>query len=291
MVRLTPDQVEWLQATYQQHSLVETTALFNAHYGATYHPSSLKACFPFYKIKSGRYRWMTRVHNRAWLPEHIEWLRVARQDYPIRQLVERFNAHWGQQRTEDQITSACFRYRIASPRNGNFAPGHQPWNKGLKGVHVGGVATRFKKGERSMCATPIGTLTQHYGVWKIKVSEVHGATESRHDWIYVHRQIWEAAHGPQPKGTAIVFVDGNHDNLNLDNLELVTRAELARLNQLGWRRLQHAGPRRAMIAQVRLITAAHHLATARGLDLPTRRRLLPAIPKIRPQAEETAPCC
>ncbi len=45
-----------------------------------------------------------------------------------------------------------------------------------------------------------------------------------------------------------------------------------------------------MIAQCRLLTAAHQLARARGLDLPTRTRLLPATPKIRPSAGEAAAC-
>lgn len=290
MVHLTPEQVVWVQETYREHPLVETTARFNARYGMTYQPSSLKACFPFYGIKSGRYRWMTRGHNRAWLPEHIEWLRRARQDYPMAELVARFNTHWGQQRTRDQITSACDRYHIKSPRAGNFQPGHQPWNKGLKWLQMGGTATQFQKGQRSMHATPIGTLTQHDGLWKVKISDHHGSTQHHRDWIYLHRKIWEATHGSQPAGTVIVFIDGDHDHLSLDNLALLTRAELARLNQLGWRHLTDPEARRAMIAQCRLLTAAHQLARDLGLDLATRRRLLPATPKVRPSAAETAPC-
>lgn len=113
---------------------------------------------------------------------------------------------------------------------------------------------------------------------------------SRFGWIEEHRQLWQSTHGPQPAGTVIVFIDGDHDHLSLDNLALLTRAEQARLNQLGWRHLTDPEARRAMIAQCRLLTAAHQLARDLGLDLATRRRLLPATPKVRPSAAETAPC-
>lgn len=43
--------------------------------------------------------------------------------------------------------------------------------------------------------------------------------------------LWEAAYGPVPKGHKIIFGDGNRLNVCLDNLILVTDAQLARLNQ------------------------------------------------------------
>lgn len=43
--------------------------------------------------------------------------------------------------------------------------------------------------------------------------------------------LWEAANGPVPPGHALIFADGNKQNITLENLILVTRAQLARLNQ------------------------------------------------------------
>lgn len=288
MVRLTPEQVAWVQETYRQHTLVETTRRFNDRYGHNYQPTSLKAGFPYYGIRSGRYATMGRDHPRAWLPEHIDWLRAHREQYLITELVAAFNAHFGQDRTKYQVNSVCDRFNIPSPRTGNFRKGQVPWNKG--GSQGRPLPHAFKAGNNQHNA-PLGTRIKHHGLWRVKVSNSPGPGLSRFGWISLHRQIWEAAHGPQPAGTVIAFVDGDHDNLALDNLELLTRAELARLNQLGWRHLTDPAARRAMIAQCRLLAAAHQLARARGLDLPTRRQLLPPTPKIRPQAGETAPCC
>lgn len=289
MVRLNEEQIAWVRDTYQQHSLMETTALFNDRYGTGYQAASLKACFPFYKIKSGRYQWMNRDHVRAWLPEHIEWLRIARQDYQLLELTARYNAHFGHNRTPDQIASACCRYRILSPRTGSFRPGNQPWNKGMKGLNLGGGAGRFKKGARSLHANPIGTRIQKDGLWRVKIAESPGPGLARYGWIDCHRQVWEAAHGPLPKGHAIVFIDGDHDNLSLDNLERVTRSELMFLNKLGWRQLADLDARRAMIIQCRLLSRAHQRARDLGLDLSARRRLLPTSHRVL-TAPETAPC-
>jgi len=46
----------------------------------------------------------------------------------------------------------------------------------------------------------------------------------------VHVLIWQEAHGPVPKGHIIVFRDGNLENLSLDNLECISRAENMRRN-------------------------------------------------------------
>ena len=43
---------------------------------------------------------------------------------------------------------------------------------------------------------------------------------------YLHRFIWEQAHGPIPKGFNIVFKDSNTLNCNLDNLEIISNADL-----------------------------------------------------------------
>ena len=43
--------------------------------------------------------------------------------------------------------------------------------------------------------------------------------------------MYEKEHGSIPKGCNIVFADGNKQNLELDNLVLVTKAELLIMNR------------------------------------------------------------
>ena len=40
-----------------------------------------------------------------------------------------------------------------------------------------------------------------------------------------HRILWEQHHGPIPKGVNIVFIDGNTDNIVIENLRAESMAE------------------------------------------------------------------
>lgn len=98
-------------------------------------------------------------------------------------------------------------------------------------------ATQFKAGVRSGKAAqhwvPIGSLRVNSdGYLDRKVREDHGSR----NWVCVHRLVWEEANGPTPAGHAVVFKPGRRttsiDQITLDALELVTRAELMRRNTI-----------------------------------------------------------
>ena len=111
-----------------------------------------------------------------------------------------------------------------------FKPGHQSWNKGKQGWKAGGrsAETRFKPGNRPHTWVPIGTEQIRDGYLWRKVTDGHG----RHDWRLVHVMLWEQHNGPVPKGLILVFRDRNKQNIQLDNLELITRAENCRRNSI-----------------------------------------------------------
>lgn len=114
---------------------------------------------------------------------------------------------------------------------GRFKPGLIPWNKGKKGWSAPGIErTQFKPGQRPHTWRPIGTEVIREGGLLYRKVRDDGPTH-RH-YKAVHIMVWEAAHGPVPRGHAIVFRDRlpKHINITLDRLELVTRAELMRRN-------------------------------------------------------------
>ena len=45
--------------------------------------------------------------------------------------------------------------------------------------------------------------------------------------------VWEQANGPIPKSSVVIFGDGNKTNFDLDNLLLVKRCQLVRMNKVG----------------------------------------------------------
>ncbi len=129
-----------------------------------------------------------------------------------------------------------------------FPKGHVPANKGLRrpGWFAGRMReTQFKKGERSGIAArnwkPVGTvLVDSDGYLRIKVREaVHGVERTGFGntgvWPFLHRRVWEQQHGPVPSGRVVVFKDRNRGNCEIENLECISRAELAHRNRM-WNR-------------------------------------------------------
>lgn len=136
---------------------------------------------------------------------------------------------------------------VSGHKANRFQPGSIPWNKGQRGLKLGNPETWFKPGQRRGAALDryceIGTekIRDGYLVRKINNGEsLHGR------WRAVHLLIWEAANGPLPDGHLVVFRDGNRDNIALENLECITRAENMRRNHL-----HHYGPEIARLAQLR----------------------------------------
>lgn len=96
-----------------------------------------------------------------------------------------------------------------------FRAGQSPWNKGLKGLDIGGKATQFKKGHRPPHYHPVGTIIEDSdGYLKIKVADPNR-------WEFIHKRVWAAAHGPIPRGHRLWWKDGDHHNCALNNLELL----------------------------------------------------------------------
>lgn len=139
--------------------------------------------------------------------------------------------------------AATTRQRWADGRHANSLQGLEKgrgWNKGIKGstgTHPNSRRTQFKAGRpahESSNYRPIGsTRICKDGYLERKVSDDPTIYPARR-WHGVHRIVWEAAHGPIPKGHAVVFKEGRHTTfeaeITLDRIELVTRAELMRRN-------------------------------------------------------------
>lgn len=117
-----------------------------------------------------------------------------------------------------------------------FPKGHVPANKGLRrpGFHAGRMReTQFKKGHFPANRDPdfyvIGALRVNAdGYIDMRTSFRPGST----GWTALHRILWIDAHGPIPKGFALRFKDGDSLNVEIENLELLSRADLLGRNSI-----------------------------------------------------------
>lgn len=125
--------------------------------------------------------------------------------------------------------------RLASGANvgsaHRFEPGQTPWNKGAKFSPGGRCAeTQFKPGQRPHTWKPIGSeRTNRDGYLQRKMTDTGYPPD---DWVGVHILTWEKHHGPVPAKHAVVFRDGDKANIEIDNLECISRADLMRRNSV-----------------------------------------------------------
>jgi len=110
-----------------------------------------------------------------------------------------------------------------------FKKGHDPHNKGRKvdtWMSPDGIekikGTQFKKGN-----IPHNTL--YNGAIAIRIDRDGSSYQylrlDKNKWILLHQHIWINANGPIPDGYIVVFKDGDTLNVDLDNLELISRVE------------------------------------------------------------------
>ncbi|MFP6355994.1 HNH endonuclease signature motif containing protein [Pseudomonas aeruginosa] len=113
-----------------------------------------------------------------------------------------------------------------------FKKGNTPWNCGMKGLPARGRSseTQFKKGQKPHTWLPVGsTRVSADGYLQRKISDTGYPTR---DWKSIHILLWEEHVGPIPTGHCVCFKDNNKQNVVIDNLELITRAERMRRNSI-----------------------------------------------------------
>lgn len=103
-----------------------------------------------------------------------------------------------------------------------FASGHTPANKGKKmspELYAKCAPTMFKKGNTPKNHREVGSeRVNKDGYIEVKVAEPN-------KWRCKHRIIWEEANGPIERGYNVQFKDGNPQNISLENLYLISRAQ------------------------------------------------------------------
>ena len=163
--------------------------------------------------------------QHIWSDEEKQYLAEITPGRGYKEIQSMMSCKFGFDYTHHQIKGAITRNKLNTGRTGRFEKGHATWNKGTKGLTKANV-TSFKKGQKPHNYKPLGSerITKD-GYCEIKVSD----TGRR--WRPKHVLNYEKHHGKVPKGSAIIFLDGDKRNFDIDNLYLVTRSQLAMLNK------------------------------------------------------------
>lgn len=259
----------WCAREYERHPVEDVCRLYEAAFGKSVTVGQMRAAASNHGWKSKKRG--SRMVSRKWSDEELGWLEQYMPTMPRAELKALYEKEWERPITLAQLDNLCTRYGWqGAPNTGRFVPGDP-----RSGVHTteqrnafleGGKATRFKNGHNSNHEFPMyAERWRIVGSQKVRVLfiKVPGPDPYRRDfpshekyhWIRKAVWVWEQAHGPVPEGHAVVQLDGDAANCELENLDCVERGVLAIMNRHG---PEYAGPE-ANPARVRLAQLKHQL--------------------------------
>ena len=161
--------------------------------------------------------------QHKWTDEEKEYLASIVKGSTYKEITEKMNDKFEYNFSEEQVKGMMYRNKLTTGTGGYFKKGSTPWNKGLKG-YMGANKTSFKKGTIPPNQVPIGTESITKGGYiKVKVGEPN-------KWKLKQRYIYEQHYGEIPNNCNIIFADKNIRNFDINNLVLVSKAEMLILN-------------------------------------------------------------
>ena len=161
--------------------------------------------------------------QHKWTDEEKEYLASIVKGSTYKEITKQMNDKFEYNFSEEQIKGMMYRNKLTTGTGGYFKKGSTPWNKGLKG-YMGANKTSFKKGTIPPNQVPIGTESITKGGYiKVKVGEPN-------KWKLKQRYIYEQHYGEIPNNCNVIFADKNIRNFDINNLVLVSKAEMLILN-------------------------------------------------------------
>ena len=237
--RYTEDHIKFLRIGYQSMPIHTLTKAFNEEFGLCKTEGQIKAALKNHRIRCGR-KHKDRIIRRLRLytEDQAQFIKDNYAGRSVAEMTALFNKTFTTAMTKQQIKTFVHNRGITSGHTGQFERGHKPWNYGTKGQGLTGAnRTSFKKGNEPANRRPLWDerVCPKDGYIQMKVPEPDPYTGFPTRYKNKHVWVWEQENGPVPPGMVVAFRDGGQTNCEPDNLMLLSRAELLRLNQAGYK--------------------------------------------------------
>ena len=238
----------------------------NKELGTSFTKDSMKSFRGNHGYKNYQKQWTSEEYwkyQTRWPRGMFEFIRDNSWGVSSQAMADMVNEKFGTDFTAQRMK--CFRakYKIRSGETGWFRKGHSPGNKGRKQSEYctpeaieASRKHQFKKGQKPPNQLPVGSIRCNKHGYLIRKKQMEGTQWER--WEFLHRAVWEEYNGPVPDGMAVIFKNGDKSNCSIDNLMLISRAELATMVKKG---LISEDPEltEAGLAMVRLMQKARDL--------------------------------
>lgn len=200
-------------------------------------------------------------HQRLWTEEETAFVLAHYKEYIKPVLIKKMKEELGYERSVQSLKGFYQRHHLNSGMKGQFEKGMVPVNKGKKvspEVYEKLKRTMFKKGQRPHNALPVGTeilwkdsrKKDGHGYWYVKVAEPRV-------WKAKHHLLWESVNGPIPEGHIVIFLDGDTNNVTIENLRMIKQADSVVVNNIFAGQTLSAAERNIAIDIAEMTTRIH----------------------------------
>ena len=222
--RYTDTEIDFIKENIKGKNTYELTEIFNKYFSTDLTRSQIRSCIKNRKITSEiEKKDLSKFLRRMFTEKQEQFIRNNVKGKSSRELTAILNAHFGLNFDVSQLRAYKKNHALKSNLDLRFKKGNVPWSKGKKGTN-GWVSTQFKKGNIPYNHLPVGSERVTVdGYIEVKVSEPN-------KWQLRQRLIWERHNGPIREGHCVVFGDSDRQNLDINNLILVSRQQLQILN-------------------------------------------------------------
>ena len=232
--RYSPELIAFVRENVVGRTSLELAEMVRERFAVDMTESKMKSLKSNYGLKSGTPRGHRKGQCSDVYPkEVIDFILANYKGTGHQKMVELLYEKFGVSYTKQQIKSFYGNRKLNSGLTGRFEKGHVPPNKGKHIQTVGRMGeTQFKNGHLPHNTKPIGyeRITRD-GYVEVKVRMRPSHPLCNDNFVKKHYLVWEQVYGPVPEGHKLMFLDGNKQNCELENLQLVSDCELLELNR------------------------------------------------------------
>ena len=192
----TEDQIRYIKRIAKGNKKKTILEKVNKKFNLTLNINQLNNCMYSRGIKA-------RIRH-TWTNEQIEYLKSIAKGTPRKVIVDKINKEFNLNLSMRQLRDCMNSRGIRNNVDKKFSA---------------------KDGNRCQQEKPVGTISKwECGYTRIKTGD--------NEWEFIQRYVWRKHHGEIPPGHSVIFLDGNTDNYNIENLALVNRNELMKYNSM-----------------------------------------------------------
>lgn len=203
----TEEQERWILEHAENSNAEQLKDAFNKKFNATVTYNGIIQKRQRMGIDKGK-------PQRIYTQEEENFLRVNRNKMPMKELHRKFCERFS------EIKYYALKAKVQ--RMGLLVDDVQKFNN---------VAERSR--------VPIGSEHRYGGYTMIKVDDKATGTKKdrrsyKENWRPKHVWVWEQHHGKLPPKHQVIFLDGDHENFNIENLAAIPLQYVVMMNRNGW---------------------------------------------------------